>query len=135
MFAFWQPRNSYYHGARRQSSATLTQRANISGRNEMAAQLGSALIMASEELAESYAVLKQRVQEKQFAWKHKTSLSALWQANRRPGIFTGSGYVSVFSPVPNGLQNLTQLHDIERKPMTEDEDITVNLPVSRTSLR
>ncbi|MDL5554883.1 HAMP domain-containing protein, partial [Klebsiella pneumoniae] len=45
------------------SHRDFTQRANISGRNEMA-MLGTALNNMSAELAESYAVLEQRVQEK-----------------------------------------------------------------------
>lgn len=56
--------------ARAVSQRDFTQRAHISGRNEMAA-LGSALNNMSEELAESYAVLEQRVQEKTAGLEHK----------------------------------------------------------------
>ena len=49
--------------ARAVSQRDFTQRAHISGRNEMAT-LGMALNNMSEELAESYAVLERRVQEK-----------------------------------------------------------------------
>ncbi len=49
--------------ARAVSHRDFTQRASISGRNEMAT-LGEALNNMSAELAESYAVLEQRVQEK-----------------------------------------------------------------------
>ncbi|EDF6109830.1 nitrate/nitrite two-component system sensor histidine kinase NarX [Salmonella enterica subsp. enterica serovar Dublin] len=74
-----QPWKQLLSMARAVSQRDFTQRANISGRNEMAA-LGSALNNMSEELAESYAVL-------------------------------------------NGLQNLTQLHDIELRVYDlEDED-------------
>ncbi|MDR8274179.1 HAMP domain-containing protein, partial [Acinetobacter baumannii] len=48
--------------ARAVSQRDFTQRAHISGRNEMAT-LGMALNNMSEELAESYAVLERRVQE------------------------------------------------------------------------
>ncbi|VEA76798.1 Nitrate/nitrite sensor protein [Salmonella enterica subsp. arizonae] len=58
-----QPWKQLLSMARAVSQRDFTQRANISGRNEMAA-LGSALNNMSEELAESYAVLEQRVQEK-----------------------------------------------------------------------
>ncbi len=59
--------------ARAVSQRDFTQRANISGRNEMAA-LGSALNNMSEELAESYAVLEQRVQEKTAGLEHKNQI-------------------------------------------------------------
>ena len=62
------------------SHRDFTQRANISGRNEMA-MLGTALNNMSAELAESYAVLEQRVQEKTAGLEHKNQiLSFLWQA-------------------------------------------------------
>lgn len=48
--------------ARAVSRRDFTQRAQISGRNEMAT-LGMALNNMSEELAESYSVLERRVQE------------------------------------------------------------------------
>ena len=64
------------------SHRDFTQRANISGRNEMA-MLGTALNNMSAELAESYAVLEQRVQEKTAGLEHKNQiLSFLWQANK-----------------------------------------------------
>ncbi|EBH9294180.1 nitrate/nitrite two-component system sensor histidine kinase NarX [Salmonella enterica subsp. enterica serovar Cerro] len=107
--------------ARAVSQRDFTQRANISGRNEMAA-LGSALNNMSKELAESYAVLEQRVQEKTAGLEHKNQiLSFLWQANRR--LHSQAPLCERLSPVLNGLQNLTQLHDIELRVYDlEDED-------------
>ncbi|MEG1248404.1 MAG: nitrate/nitrite two-component system sensor histidine kinase NarX [Citrobacter sp.] len=107
--------------ARAVSQRDFTQRARISGRNEMAA-LGSALNNMSEELAESYAVLEQRVQEKTAGLEHKNQiLSFLWQANRR--LHSQVPLCERLSPVLNGLQNLTQLHDIELRVYDlEDED-------------
>ena len=57
--------------------ADFTQRANISGRNEMA-MLGTALNNMSAELAESYAVLEQRVQEKTAGLEHKIRSSLFY---------------------------------------------------------
>ena len=107
--------------ARAVSQRDFTQRAHISGRNEMAA-LGSALNNMSEELAESYAVLEQRVQEKTAGLEHKNQiLSFLWQANRR--LHSQVPLCERLSPVLNGLQNLTLLHDIELRVYDlEDED-------------
>lgn len=107
--------------ARAVSQRDFTQRANISGRNEMAA-LGSALNNMSKELAESYAVLEQRVQEKTAGLEHKNQiLSFLWQANRR--LHSQVPLCERLSPVLNGLQNLTLLHDIELRVYDlEDED-------------
>ncbi|WFZ83118.1 nitrate/nitrite two-component system sensor histidine kinase NarX [Citrobacter freundii] len=107
--------------ARAVSQRDFTQRARISGRNEMAA-LGSALNNMSEELAESYAVLEQRVQEKTAGLEHKNQiLSFLWQANRR--LHSQVPLCERLSPVLNGLQNLTLLHDIELRVYDlEDED-------------
>ncbi|STW13955.1 nitrate/nitrite sensor protein [Klebsiella pneumoniae subsp. rhinoscleromatis] len=69
--------------ARAVSQRDFTQRAHISGRNEMAT-LGMALNNMSEELAESYAVLERRVQEKTAGLEQKNEILAfLWQANRR----------------------------------------------------
>ncbi len=73
--------------ARAVSQRDFTQRANISGRNEMA-MLGSALNNMSEELAESYAVLEQRVQ-KTAGLEHKTRFSR-FVASQPPTAFTGS---------------------------------------------
>jgi two-component system nitrate/nitrite sensor histidine kinase NarX len=56
------------------SQRNFTRRAQISGRNEMAT-LGTALNNMSEELAESYAVLEQRVQEKPPDLNKKTRFS------------------------------------------------------------
>ena len=107
--------------ARAVSQRDFTQRACISGRNEMAA-LGSALNNMSEELAESYSVLEQRVQEKTAGLEHKNQiLSFLWQANRR--LHSQVPLCERLSPVLNGLQNLTLLHDIELRVYDlEDED-------------
>ncbi|MCE1883692.1 HAMP domain-containing protein, partial [Enterobacter hormaechei] len=85
------------------SHRDFTQRANISGRNEMA-MLGTALNNMSAELAESYAVLEQRVQEKTAGLEHKNQiLSFLWQANRR--LHSRAPLCERLSPVLNGLQN------------------------------
>lgn len=59
------------------SHRDFTQRANISGRNEMA-MLGTALNNMSAELAESYAVLEQRVQEKPPGWSIKIRSSLFY---------------------------------------------------------
>ncbi|MCX3880207.1 HAMP domain-containing protein, partial [Stenotrophomonas maltophilia] len=69
--------------ARAVSQRDFTQRAHISGRNEMAT-LGMALNNMSEELAESYAVLERRGQEKTAGLgRQNESLAFLWRANRR----------------------------------------------------
>ncbi|MBJ8874017.1 nitrate/nitrite two-component system sensor histidine kinase NarX [Citrobacter koseri] len=116
-----QPWKQLLSMARAVSQRDFTQRAHISGRNEMA-MLGSALNNMSEELAESYAVLEQRVQEKTAGLEHKTQiLSFLWQANRR--LHSQVPLCERLSPVLNGLQNLTLLHDIELRVYDlEDED-------------
>ena len=116
-----QPWKQLLSMARAVSQRDFTQRAHISGRNEMA-MLGSALNNMSEELAESYAVLEQRVQEKTAGLEHKNQiLSFLWQANRR--LHSQVPLCERLSPVLNGLQNLTLLHDIELRVYDlEDED-------------
>lgn len=59
----------------------------------------------SAELAESYAVLEQRVQEKTAGLEHKNQiLSFLWQANRR--LHSRAPLCERLSPVLNDLQNL-----------------------------
>ncbi|XTZ40234.1 nitrate/nitrite two-component system sensor histidine kinase NarX [Salmonella enterica] len=107
--------------ARAVSQRDFTQRANISGRNEMAT-LGQALNNMSAELAESYAVLEQRVQEKTAGLEQKNEiLSFLWQANHR--LHSRIPLCERLSPVLNGLQNLTLLRDIELRVYDlEDED-------------
>ena len=98
------------------SQRNFTRRAQISGRNEMAT-LGTALNNMSEELAESYAVLEQRVQEKTAGLEQKTQiLSFLWQANHR--LHSRIPLCERLSPVLHGLQNLTLLHDIELRVTT-----------------
>lgn len=93
------------------SQRNFTRRAQINGRNEMAT-LGTALNNMSEELAESYAVLEQRVQEKTAGLEQKNQiLSFLWQANHR--LHSRIPLCERLSPVLHGLQNLTLLHDIE----------------------
>lgn len=116
-----QPWKQLLSMARAVSQRDFTQRAHISGRNEMA-MLGSALNNMSEELAESYAVLEQRVQEKTAGLEHKNQiLSFLWQANCR--LHSQVPLCERLSPVLNGLQNLTLLHDIELRVYDlEDED-------------
>lgn len=107
--------------ARAVSRRDFTQRAQISGRNEMAT-LGMALNNMSEELAESYSVLERRVQEKTAGLEQKNEILAfLWQANRR--LHSNAPLCERISPVLNGLQGLTLLRDIEvRVYDLEDED-------------
>ncbi|MBM6604825.1 nitrate/nitrite two-component system sensor histidine kinase NarX [Enterobacteriaceae bacterium RIT814] len=107
--------------ARAVTERDFTRRANISGRNEMA-MLGDALNTMSAELAESYAVLEQRVREKTAGLEQKNEiLSFLWQANRR--LHSRVPLCERLSPVLNGLQNLTLLHDIELRVYDmEDEE-------------
>lgn len=103
------------------SRRNFSQRAKISGRDEMA-MLGSALNNMSEELAESYAILEKRVQEKTANLEHKNEILAfLWQANHR--LHSQAPLCERISPVLNGLQGLTLLRDIEvRVYDIEDED-------------
>ena len=103
------------------SHRDFTYRAQISGRNEMAT-LGKALNNMSDELAESYASLERRVQEKTAGLEQKNAiLSFLWQANRR--LHSSVPLCERISPVLNGLQELTPLREIEvRVYDTEDED-------------
>ena len=97
--------------ARAVTQRDFTQRTHISGRNEMA-MLGEALNTMSAELSESYAVLEKRVQEKTAGLEQKNEiLSFLWQANRR--LHMQVPLCERLSPVLNGLQNLTLLHDVE----------------------
>ncbi|MFG6655320.1 nitrate/nitrite two-component system sensor histidine kinase NarX [Scandinavium sp. M-37] len=107
--------------ARAVSQRDFTQRATISGRNEMAT-LGMALNNMSKELAGSYAVLEQRVQEKTANLEQKNEiLNFLWQANRR--LHSQAPLCERISPVLNGLQGLTLLRDIEvRVYDLEDEE-------------
>uniref|UniRef100_A0A8H9YQG4 Sensor protein n=1 Tax=Pseudomonas tritici TaxID=2745518 RepID=A0A8H9YQG4_9PSED len=107
--------------ARAVTDRDFTQRAHISGRNEMA-MLGQALNNMSGELAESYAVLEKRVQEKTAGLEQKNEiLSFLWQANRR--LHSQIPLCERLSPVLNGLQSLTLLHDIELRVYdVEDEE-------------
>lgn len=73
------------------------------------------------------------MQEKTAGLEHKNQiLSFLWQANRR--LHSQVPLCERLSPVLNGLQNLTLLHDIELRVYDlEDEDNHQSLPVSRTS--
>jgi len=107
--------------ARAVTARDFTQRTHISGRNEMA-MLGQALNTMSEELSESYAVLEKRVQEKTAGLEQKNEiLSFLWQANRR--LHMQVPLCERLSPVLNGLQNLTLLHDLELRVYdVEDEE-------------
>lgn len=107
--------------ARAVTERDFTQRTHISGRNEMA-MLGRALNTMSEELSESYAVLEKRVQEKTAGLEQKNEiLSFLWQANRR--LHMQVPLCERLSPVLNGLQNLTLLHDLELRVYDiEDEE-------------
>ena len=103
------------------SHRDFTHRAKIIGRNEMAI-LGMALNNMSDELAESYASLEKRVQEKTAGLEQKNAiLSFLWQANRR--LHSNAPLCERISPVLNGLQELTPLRGIEvRVYDTEDEE-------------
>lgn len=116
--------------ARAVSQRDFTQRAHISGRNEMATP-GMALNNMSEELAESYAVLERRVQEKTAGLEQKNEILAfLWQANRR--LHSSAPLCERISPVLNGLQGLTLLRDIEvRVYDPKTKIITVSLPATR----
>ncbi len=116
--------------ARAVSQRDFTQRAHISGRNEMAT-LGMALNNMSEELAESYAVLERRVQEKTAGLEQKNEILAfLWQANRR--LHSSAPLCERISPVLNGLQGLTLLRDIEYGFTTwKTKIITRSLPATR----
>lgn len=106
--------------ARAVSQRDFTQRACISGRNEMAI-LGQALNNMSAELAESYAVLELRVQEKTAGLEQKNQiLSFLWQANHR--LHSRIPLCERLSPVLNGLQDLTLLHDIELRVYDMDDE-------------
>ncbi|WP_312198664.1 nitrate/nitrite two-component system sensor histidine kinase NarX [Kosakonia cowanii] len=115
------PWQQLLHMARAVSQRDFTQRAHISGGNEMAT-LGEALNNMSAELGESYAVLERRVQEKTAGLEQKNEiLSFLWQANHR--LHSRIPMCERLSPVLNGLQNLTLLHDIELRVYDlEDEE-------------
>lgn len=90
-----------------------------------------ALNNMSEELAESYAVLERRVQEKTAGLEQKNEILAfLWQANRR--LHSSAPLCERISPVLNGLQGLTLLRDIEvRVYDPKTKIITVSLPATR----
>ncbi len=99
----------------------FTHRVAINGRNEMAT-LGIALNSMSAELAESYAVLEQRVREKTAGLEQKNQiLSFLYQANRR--LHSQAPLCQRLSPVLSELQKLTPLRDIELRVYEyEDEE-------------
>jgi two-component system nitrate/nitrite sensor histidine kinase NarX len=99
----------------------FTYRVNVTGRNEMAT-LGVALNSMSVELAESYAVLEQRVREKTAGLEQKNQiLSFLYQANRR--LHSQAPLCQRLSPVLSELQQLTPLRDIELRVYEyEDEE-------------
>ena len=106
--------------ARAVSQRDFTQRAHISGRNEMAT-LGMALNNMSEELAESYAVLERRVQEKTAGLEQKNEIRPFMAG--QPSVTLQRPLCERISPVLNGLQGLTLLRDIEvRVYDLEDED-------------
>ncbi|MBY5257699.1 nitrate/nitrite two-component system sensor histidine kinase NarX [Citrobacter amalonaticus] len=115
-----QPWKQLLSMARAVSQRDFTQRAQIGGRNEMA-MLGDALNNMSDELAESYSVLEQRVREKTAGLEQKNQiLSFLWQANRR--LHSPVPLCERLSPVLNGLQNLTQMHDIELRVYDQEDE-------------
>ncbi|HCC5834999.1 nitrate/nitrite two-component system sensor histidine kinase NarX [Citrobacter farmeri] len=115
-----QPWKQLLSMARAVSQRDFTQRAHIGGRNEMA-MLGDALNNMSDELAESYSVLEQRVREKTAGLEQKNQiLSFLWQANRR--LHSPVPLCERLSPVLNGLQNLTQMHDIELRVYDQEDE-------------
>lgn len=99
----------------------FTHRVAVSGRNEMAT-LGMALNGMSAELAESYAVLEQRVREKTAGLEQKNQiLSFLYQANRR--LHSQAPLCQRLSPVLSELQLLTPLRHIELRVYEyEDEE-------------
>jgi two-component system nitrate/nitrite sensor histidine kinase NarX len=116
--------------ARAVTARDFTQRTHISGRNEMA-MLGQALNTMSEELSESYAVLEQRVQEKRPGWSRKTKSSR--SCGRPTAVCMQVPLCERLSPVLNGLQNLTLLHDLSCGFTTwKMKKIIRSLPVSRT---
>ncbi|CAI6164384.1 nitrate/nitrite two-component system sensor histidine kinase NarX [Escherichia coli] len=101
------------------SHRDFTQRANISGRNEMA-MLGTALNNMSAELAESYAVLEQRVQEKTAGLEHKNCDPLFYEITATSYLrgLPGNGRHLKF----HCLQNLTLLRDIELRVYDTDDE-------------
>ncbi|WP_416821698.1 nitrate/nitrite two-component system sensor histidine kinase NarX, partial [Cronobacter sakazakii] len=98
----------------------FSQRASVSGRDEMAT-LGHALNSMSAELAESYASLEQRVQEKTAGLEQKNQiLSFLWEANRR--LHSDVPLCERLAPVLTRLQNLTLLRDIALRVYEVDDE-------------
>lgn len=89
----------------------FNQRAHIRGRDEMAT-LGDALNSMSAELAESYARLEQRVEEKTAVLaRTNEALTFLYSANRR--LHSQATLCQRVTPVLNELQRLTPLREIE----------------------
>lgn len=89
----------------------FSHRAHIPGRDEMAI-LGCALNSMSDELAESYASLEQRVTEKTAGLaRTNETLSFLYSANRR--LHSQATFHQRVTPVLSELQFLTPLQDIE----------------------
>jgi nitrate/nitrite-specific signal transduction histidine kinase len=83
----------------------------------------------SEELAESYAVLEQRVQEKPPDWSTKTDLFPV--AGQPSSAFAYSA-VRTFVTGASRPANLTLLHDIELRVYDlEDEKTIRNSPAIR----
>ncbi|EOL8988821.1 nitrate/nitrite two-component system sensor histidine kinase NarX [Cronobacter dublinensis] len=98
----------------------FSQRASVSGRDEMAT-LGRALNSMSAELAESYASLEQRVQEKTAGLEQKNQiLSFLWEANRR--LHSDVPLCERLAPVLTRLQSLTLLRDIALRVYEVDDE-------------
>lgn len=89
----------------------FSQRARIRGRDEMAT-LGDALNSMSAELAQSYASLEQRVNEKTAGLaRTNEALTFLYSANRR--LHSQATFCQRVTPVLNELQRLTPLREIE----------------------
>ncbi len=108
--------------ARAVSQRDFTQRAHISGRNEMATP-GMALNNMSEELAESYAVLERRVQEKTAGLEQKNEILAfLWQAGQPPAALQRPALRTYFAGTewPAGADAAARYRGTGLRP--EDED-------------
>ncbi len=92
----------------------------LSGRDEMAT-LASALNTMSTELAESYAVLEQRVMEKTRGLERTNQmLSFLYQSSRH--LHSPATFTQRVTPVLNDLQQLTPLRDIELRVYEHNDE-------------
>jgi two-component system nitrate/nitrite sensor histidine kinase NarX len=98
----------------------FSHRVRVRGRDEMAT-LGDALNSMSDELAESYAGLEQRVEEKTAGLARTNQmLSFLYNANRR--LHSQAGFCQRVTPVLNELRTLTPLCEIELRVYEHDDE-------------